>query len=682
MPTPPMNSTSGMDTQRTIQQLLQVEREPLKRMDEEIRRDQAMIGAWEEVMRRSRTLADKSRILYSFAGPFSTKKLVSSDPGAVSGESSPRVDALQQELEILALATREQIQSDPVASDENLPASVFLIGTSDSPKKVEFPGGNIAALQRQLAATLSEEFEATIVRVDDKSSLLVLRSAKSGKDGRFRFADDQGFLKKIGVIRPGTVKSTESALLFAVEKEPLRRSTGTFEMLDKGAELKTRGNITASLQKTPAPGSKLVIEMEGKADPTPAKEPEKTEGEKKKETIRTGPDIQVDVEGVKLHGYDVERTREIEEGGRPRPDPKVEPKVHASVGIVYKDGTELKTKEFSWELTGKRKETVVLADLAGGRPVERVFFASQGGTVTWSSAKLVVEEPGKGIEAAHMTTAAQDARIKLNGVEISRPSNVKLTDIIDGVSLNLHKVTTAPTSLTVSANYDDVLLRLKDWVTAYNELMKFCRVNSKVETKKGVDKDSSNDKDIAEGFKNVKSSAGIFATDQNIRQLVSQIRYVTSSAYPATVTPPFKVLNDIGISTGDVGRDWEEIQFGYLVIDEEKLRRAVLTNSPAVKELFASDMNEDNVPENGVAISMTKTLETYNRPTGGVIATRIQLLKTQIADKKDRIAKKEAGLKVMEENLRRRFGRMENAVRQSRAMSEQMRHSMRSGGGE
>lgn len=677
-----MNMTSGMDTQKTIQQLLQVEREPLKRMDEEIRRDQAMIGAWEEVLKRSRTLADKSRVLYSFAGPFSTKKLVSSDPGAVSGESSPRVDALQQELEILALASREQIQSDAVASDETLPQAVFHIGTSESPKKVEFPGGNIAALQRQLAAALSDDFEATIVRVDDKSSLLVLRSAKSGKDGRFRFTDEQGFLKKIGLIRAGTAKITESGLTFAVEKEPLRPSTGTFEVLEKGAQLKTKGTVSAALQKTPAAGAKLVLEIDGKADPVSAKDPEKKSGDKKSESIRTGPDIQVDVNGVKLHGYDVERTREIEEGTKPQQEPQPEAKVRASVGIVYKEGNGFKTREAAFELTGKRKETISLVELADGRAIERVFFSSEGGTVTWSSAKVVMEEPGKGIEAAHMTTPGQDARIKLNGVEITRPTNLKLTDIIDGVSLNLHKVTTGPTSLSVAANVDDVILRLKDWVTAYNDLMKFCRVNSKVETKKGVDKDSANDKDIAEGWKNFRTNAGIFATDQNIRQLMTQIRYVTSSAYPATVTPPFKVLNDIGISTGETGRDWEEIQFGYLVIDEEKLRRAVLTNTPAVKELFASDMNEDNVPDNGVAIIMTKTLDTYNRPAGGVVATRIQLLKTQIADKKDRISKKEAGLKVMEENLRRRFGRMENAIRQSKTMSEQMRNQMRSGGGE
>ncbi|MBI3394308.1 MAG: flagellar filament capping protein FliD, partial [Spirochaetia bacterium] len=351
----------------------------------------------------------------------------------------------------------------------------------------------------------------------------------------------------------------------------------------------------------------VILDAEAKGETAPGKD---TAGGK--ESVVVGPGIQVDVSGVKLHGYDVDRTRETGE----KPAPETLPPVYG-VGVVWTENGRQQTKEIKWENGDKRHESIEVGKLTGGKAADAFYVFVDTGSAAFSGLKIVETKPGAGLQAANVTQQAQDARIKMNGVEISRSNNTKLTDIIDGVSLNLNKTTAGLIHVTVSANSDDIVTRLKEWVAAYNDLLKFCRTNSSVEKKKFDWDTSGGNKDLSEGLRQVQGSVGIFATDSNIRQLVGGLRAAAGNAYPSDTDPAFKVLADIGITTGDVGKEWEEIQAGYLVVDEDKLRRVLGTAPGSVKELFASE---------------------------------------------------------------RKFGRMESAIRQSKASGDQMRNSMRQGG--
>ena len=128
MPAPPLlGLSSGMDTQNTIQQLLRLEMIPIQRLQEDNRRLNFQIDAWDKLHVQTRKLGDKSRALYSFAGPFARKIVNSSDPGAITGEASANVDTGLQQIEVLKLATKHQLHSDPLPIDTPLPSANFTI---------------------------------------------------------------------------------------------------------------------------------------------------------------------------------------------------------------------------------------------------------------------------------------------------------------------------------------------------------------------------------------------------------------------------------------------------------------------------------------------------------------------------------------------------------------------------
>jgi Flagellar capping protein len=122
MPAPiVMPSQSGIDVPSVINKLIELERSPLKRLEEDNKRNEIRIKAWEELRTRAKKLSDVSRDIYSFTGPFTQRKILSSDEGAITGTVSPNVDQINQKIQVLQLAKYHKIHSRKIHKDENYP---------------------------------------------------------------------------------------------------------------------------------------------------------------------------------------------------------------------------------------------------------------------------------------------------------------------------------------------------------------------------------------------------------------------------------------------------------------------------------------------------------------------------------------------------------------------------------
>ena len=81
------------------------------------------------------------------------------------------------------------------------------------------------------------------------------------------------------------------------------------------------------------------------------------------------------------------------------------------------------------------------------------------------------------------------------------------------------------------------------------------------------------------------------------------------------------------------------------------------------------------MPDNGVAVNLEEQLRPYNRASGGLIAARITMLKDQITANKEEMFRKERSIEAKQQNLRERFGRMEQAVQQNRSMGQYLKQN-------
>ncbi|NMG76394.1 flagellar filament capping protein FliD [Aromatoleum diolicum] len=153
--------------------------------------------------------------------------------------------------------------------------------------------------------------------------------------------------------------------------------------------------------------------------------------------------------------------------------------------------------------------------------------------------------------------AAQDASLTIDGIAVTRSSNT-LTDVIDGVTLNLTKGMGAATTITVARNDEVAKTAINDFVAAYNEVNKLLRDQSayNAETKK----------------------AGTLNGDSAIRSIRNQVRDVFRD--PLTGLTGATALSDIGLSfKAD----------GSLSIDDTKLTAALADPTKNVAELFGGN---------------------------------------------------------------------------------------------
>lgn len=187
---------------------------------------------------------------------------------------------------------------------------------------------------------------------------------------------------------------------------------------------------------------------------------------------------------------------------------------------------------------------------------------SVAGDATLST--LLAHDPAA-VQNLSETTTAQNAALKINGIAISKASNT-VTDAIPGVTLNLGKITTATTNLTIAPDNSPVTNAVSGFVKAYNELSKTLNNVSayNASAKKGA----------------------ILQGDATIRTIQSQLRGVLTSPVSG-VSGTLTNMSQIGVA---FQKD------GTLAVDSAKLNTAITGNFSNVAGLFgAVGKSSDNL---------------------------------------------------------------------------------------
>lgn len=154
------------------------------------------------------------------------------------------------------------------------------------------------------------------------------------------------------------------------------------------------------------------------------------------------------------------------------------------------------------------------------------------------------------------TLTAQNANFTLNGVDITKSSNT-VTDAVEGVTLNLNKVTTGAVNLNVSKDTEAITDAANTFITEYNTLM-------------GELKSLS-------AYAGETGSAGTLAGDPAVRQMIGELTAIISNTVSGGA---FDTLSDVGITTKPgVG----------LALDSTLFNSAINNNLDDLANLFTSD---------------------------------------------------------------------------------------------
>lgn len=188
-----------------------------------------------------------------------------------------------------------------------------------------------------------------------------------------------------------------------------------------------------------------------------------------------------------------------------------------------------------------------------------------------------------GTGALKVQTAAQNAKVVVNDVEIERSSNT-ISDALPGVTFTLKAKSSADENLEVTRATDGTKKAITDWVTAYNSLQStIASVTKYVAVDKGTDSQST--------------SNGALVGDSTVRSIQAQLR----SQLTDSESGSFAIMAQLGITQDPkIGADGAA---GKLIIDDAKLTKALTDNPAGVTTYFIGDGETT-----GFATKLDKTL--------------------------------------------------------------------------
>jgi flagellar hook-associated protein 2 len=177
----------------------------------------------------------------------------------------------------------------------------------------------------------------------------------------------------------------------------------------------------------------------------------------------------------------------------------------------------------------------------------------------------------------------EDAIVVINGTELSRSTN---DFTIDGVTFSLKDVTTGKLDFLVERDYSATIDTVKSFVEAYNKLTAKLKelLMEKDESRKyppltDAQKKEMKDSEIEAWEKMAKS--GLLRNNTTIRNLLTTLRGAFFTALGGTG----RSMSGIGITTAG----YFEPNAGQLVVDEEKLLKALETDGESVVKMFTGN---------------------------------------------------------------------------------------------
>lgn len=685
---------SGMDTKEIVNKLVEIEKQPLKRLEQNQKELKYENNALTEMRKRVNTLHDSLRKLTRFEAAFEMKTIESEPGGYISGVANKNAPAGEYQLHVKQLASALSFASDRVDKDTVLPKGTITVAG----KARKFRGGSIQSLRDFLNEHYSKHIRAKAVNVTSDKTVLIIDNLKEGLDNIVKIEDPSGIFGSINMFNGSTALNTDTSETTRTVNKPVSFSRAALAEVTpskleitadkRGVSIAGDGSYrmkSQALSKNSTLKKLLIKAEELKAETSeehqqPEKEAQKEEHSEDTTptTLLDGPVQTLNIGGIEVNTYNIERIRDKEQVEEQTEEPEVK---KADYGLVLrykpvKPGQKAVEEKIS--LKNKTGRVEIKTDPG----LLEVDFYSSGTDALFSDAYWVLEEKSEPVTDPDSALAAQKARfpnllkpagnaiIGYEGLDLERTTNTDIADIIEGVTLNLEKESEGPVTARIKHNNEKALEQINNFVKAYNDLLKFTHEASKTAKVEEAGK-----------YNEMRQETGILMSNAAVRSMVSGLRMKVSSAYPAVREPYIRVISAIGISTGPVGSKWSDIEKGYLQVDENQLAEMLRSHPEAVGEFFAVDTNGDRRQDNGFAITVMKYLEPYSRFTGGVFTAQIKSNKNKMEQLSEEMNRVEEHAVIYEQKMREKFGHMESAIKKQKSTGNFLRQKLGGGGG-
>jgi flagellar hook-associated protein 2 len=276
--------------------------------------------------------------------------------------------------------------------------------------------------------------------------------------------------------------------------------------------------------------------------------------------------------------------------------------------------------------------TATLIDTGTGANNFRVVLAGQTGT---NGVFTLSSTPDLGFhETANTLQSAQDAIVGYEGLTLTRGTNA-LTDVIDGVTINLMGTSASEVRLTINNDRSILKTNIQDMVTSYNDLLTL--FNNFTATDSDAD------------------MAGALSEDGGlVRFLRDKLRaavFADSSTSAGNIT----AMRDLGVSVN---------RYGAITFTEATYDTAVLSSYDDVVTMLTADTSNANLfatGNKGLAQDIVTALKDLTDATG-IVTVREATAKTDKTEYEEELVDLEKRMDRIYNRYLTQFGAMEGLM--------------------
>jgi flagellar hook-associated protein 2 len=239
--------------------------------------------------------------------------------------------------------------------------------------------------------------------------------------------------------------------------------------------------------------------------------------------------------------------------------------------------------------------------------------------------------------------AAQDARVKIDGISITSRTNT-LDQSIAGLTISLLKTNDdSPTTMTTTRDDSQVKTAVNSFITAYNNLNKLVRDLTKYDA--------------------TKKEAAILNGESTVRNVLSQVRGLLSRQYGST---SLTTLSELGITTQSDGS---------IRLDATKFDSAFSSKRDAVVALFTQSTG--GTEGDGFA-GTVEDLITSLTDNNGLLDARTDGLNASLKNLNSKEDQIEARLSQIEQRYRTQFVTLDRNLNSLQSLSAYLQQQLAS----
>ncbi len=646
--------SSGIDSEDLIKKLVEVEKQPLQRMQQEKEILNLKIEVLNQLNRNLSELKDSAYKLYGLDSVFKLKKAFGCDENYFT--AIPNINALpgNMKMEINQLAQAHSVASDPFDSNTKFKSGSFIVRVGTNERTVVFDGGTADQLALAVSKQSGDIMDAGAVQNTADTMVLSFTAKNPGKNNIIDIKDKDGVMSGITLLKKRQ-DSTLSLSFNSFDTKQLTPYNGYRNSLKKLSGDVETDNGTLILDNT---AKEMNIQKSKISSDTTM---QVTWTYRAKSATLPEPNSQA--EGVDGNSFFARifsvKVRELEIKGAPfkinEPETEDIPKTgttniiserESGIGIAFINGSKRTEKLFPLEMTTNEKTIDIPLD-KGFDSINKLIYYSEDETSNLVLKNIKIYDKSKGgFDFAQTLQKPLNSLFKINDVEVERTKNNNIDDVIKNVSINLKQ----PTEKALRFNIDFDKEKISDNVISF-----ISNYNRSVQLMAEVQKTAK----TTEPGKYKAEDKGILSGDISVMNIRSKMRALMIAPYPTSISNRLALAMQAGISTGKFNTAMDDIRMGLLKFDREMFMKMFEQYPQATAELFGSDTDANKIIDNGLGYKMHDFLFNVTRVKSGIVIIMVDKTKNDVTLKEKEIAQKEKTVSAYEDRLKQQFLNMD-----------------------